>query len=322
MPLLLLRPYVLSSRFLATPRNAVFASLPLSSLFTVEHVFLDEWAQTHLEPLSDTEATAVYLARMRIRGDSDWDAWVQILPDAFGSFPLFWSDAQLDQLQSSAVRAFTERRLSRARATYASLDPEARSTVPFEQFLWGLSALWSRTHGVAVRDAQGAWQKAAAFVPVADLLNMATATGGAGEGADGGSANVDCKTNDASTHFECFTLRAVPAGQELLVSYGAATPGQPGGSGGGIGNGQLLLDYGFALEQVSTEKARRGHAQRIAPGTVVRIAALQSGAENFLFSRRIAQLVFAVPLLACFFFCSFPPASPFPSRLSRIRTTS
>lgn len=258
----------------------MFASLPLSALFSVEHVFHDEWAQAHLDALSDTEATAVYLARMRLRGDSGWDAWAQLLPDTFPTFPLFWDDARLGRLQSSAVRAFTERRLERARATHASLEPEARDAVSFERFLWGLSALWSRTHGVAVRDAQGVWQKAAAFVPLADLLNMAAVGAGAGAGAEDAAeqANVDCKTNDASTHFECFTLSAVPAGRELLVSYGAAAPGPAGsGSGAGVGNGQLLLDYGFALDQVRLGSGAddRGGRARLA-GAVARIGALQS----------------------------------------------
>jgi hypothetical protein len=113
--------------------------------------------------------------------------------------------------------------------------------------------------------------KAACFVPVADLLNMpvsrstisshsAIPIDEAGQAqADaaelrrreqaGEEANTECATNPASTHFECFATRAVSQGAELLVPYGKAEGQRPGEEPtGGLGNGQLLLDYGFSLD--------------------------------------------------------------------------
>jgi hypothetical protein len=143
------------------------------------------------------------------------------------------------------VRSFTTRKLQRAQQTYSSLPAVVKSTVAFEQFLWGLSTLWSRTHGVRLRDRKGKWQKAGAFVPFADLLNMPSS----GSLVDGQwvaeVANADCQTNNASTHFECHTTKDVLTGEELLVPYGSAAVMMQGG----YHNGQLLLDYGLTLER-------------------------------------------------------------------------
>ena len=242
----------------APPPPLVLFSLPLSMLFSIEHVFLDEWAQLHLESMSDTEAMAIYLARMRIQGGqqanksvSEWDAWVQLLPERFDTNPLFWSTAQLDKLQSSLLRRFIARRLARAERSYAMLAAEVRAEVPYSDFLWGLAVLWSRTHGVRIKDREGAWHKAPAFVPMADLLNMPSTGSLEGEGGAPQQANVECATNQASTHFECILIAPVRKGEELLVPYGGASnagSSAGGGGGGGMGNGQLLLDYGFAME--------------------------------------------------------------------------
>jgi hypothetical protein len=232
------------------PSGTVFASLPLSLLFSIEHVFVDPWAEEHLERLSDTEAVALYVARMREHGakaeyNELWTDWVALLPDSYPTMPLFYSSAQQEMLQTSMVRSFTARRLQRAQQTYSSLPAAVKSTVAFEQFLWGLSTLWSRTHGVRLRDRKGKWQKAGAFVPFADLLNMPSS----GSLVDGQwvaeVANADCQTNNVSTHFECHTTKDVRAGEELLVPYGSAAVMNQGG----YGNGQLLLDYGLTLER-------------------------------------------------------------------------
>ena len=244
----------------------MFASIPLSALFSVEHVFQDVWAQEELEALSDTEATAVYLAHLRsTRGvaagdNAAWDPYIQLLPDSFPTSPLFFDDAQLALLQRSQLRSFVSRRLSRANATWSGLSAAVREVVSYPDFLWGLSVLWSRVHGVRVKDSEGKWHKASAFVPVADLLNSASgprssSSSGSGTGGisgEGETPNCDCHTNDASTHFECYVTRLVRRGEELLVPYGApsssSSSGSTSASPSGLGNGQLLLDYGFAIE--------------------------------------------------------------------------
>lgn len=75
------------------------------------------------------------------------------------------------------------------------------------------------------------------------------------------------------------------------MSYGAATPGQPGGAGG-IGNGQLLLDYGFALEQVSTGSQARTRAVNRA----------QSACADWCFAERDGNRLPLVVLPLMFFF--------------------
>ncbi len=254
------------------PSGTVVLSLPLSLLFSVEHVFTDEWARQHLEPLSDTEAVALYLARLRIQGaaaehNAGWAPYVALLPDAFPTSPLFFSNKSMALLQSSMVRTFAERRLDRAQRTYAALPAAVREVVSFDGFRWGLSVLWSRTHGVRVKDGEGQWQKAAVFVPFADLINMpsgaiweSSAQKQKGDGAAAAAAaasdpllptflpqraNVDCDTNSASTHFQCYLVTDLHSGEELLVPYGSGHSAQGGST---LPNGKLLLDYNFAVE--------------------------------------------------------------------------
>ena len=223
----------------ALPAGFRIVSIPFTLLLSIEHVFSDDWAQQHLDPLSDTDAMAIYLAHIRKTGTSKWDPYIQLLPSSFPSFPIFWSESQLNELTGSSVKSFVERRLRRAKETYDTLlDEDVKAELSMNDFLWGLSVLFSRSHSISVRSpSSGRWVKVACQVPMADLFNTATRT--KIDEQDGN--NVDCQTNDASTHFECFTTRPVTAGEELFVPYG-------GVGKAGMGNGQLLLDYGFVHE--------------------------------------------------------------------------
>lgn len=198
-------------------------------------MFTTEWTSTYLSHLGDTDAMAVFLAKIRRSADSVWDAFVQLWPAEFPNSPIFFDDERTAQLQRSPVKDFAAKRLNRAQLTYAKLPAEVRELISESDFFWGLSVLWSRSHSVQVRDTAGTWHKAACFVPIADLMNTADTS------LEDETNNADCRTNDDSTHFECFTTRQVKAGEEMLVPYGAADKG--------MGSGQLLLDYGFTPEQ-------------------------------------------------------------------------
>jgi len=186
--------------------------------------------------------------------------------------PIFYNDTQLAEFQASAVREYAIRRRSAAERVYhhSFTDAIRREVGSLDDFLWGLTVTWSRLHRIAVKDSEGTWHKASCFLPVADLLNTASgprtpsssrsnvASNNEHEHDSPSTPNADCRTNDASTHFECFTTRWVKAGHELLVPYGSGGGGSGGGgpttnkrgknAQTGMPNGKLLLDYGFALQ--------------------------------------------------------------------------
>lgn len=65
----------------------------------------------------------------------------------------------------------------------------------------------------------------------------------------GQKTNVDCATNEASTHFECSTTAAVKKGEQLLVPYGTE----------GMSNGQLLMDYGLTFKKNKRDRSLQLH---------------------------------------------------------------
>jgi hypothetical protein len=65
--------------------------------------------------------------------------------------------------------------------------------------------------------------------------------------------NVDCATNAASTHFECYTTRSVHDGEELLAPYG--------GRRTRLRNSVLLTEYGFTMD-LSAEIVRNSVGPR------------------------------------------------------------
>eukprot|EP00118_Oscarella_pearsei_P020390 m.220822 g.220822 ORF g.220822 m.220822 type:complete len:452 (+) comp39949_c0_seq21:69-1424(+) len=218
----------------------VVTRVPLSLLINIEHAatslefspILDK-----LSYLSDINAMAAFLAFERNSRKSKWQPYIDLLPEKFTT-TLFATEEELEELEGSYVLDFITKRNEAVQKVYGRFShdmeaffPNVHSQIAKDEFLWGLSVLWSRTHRVGVLGPDGQWHQTACLVPVADLFNMA---------ANERDASIDCKTNDKSTHFECFTVSVVAANAQLFVTYGS-DPLQRH-------NSRLLMDYGFVLE--------------------------------------------------------------------------
>ncbi|XP_062520678.1 actin-histidine N-methyltransferase-like isoform X2 [Corticium candelabrum] len=216
------------------------AHISLSSLINIEHAVTSATAGPVLDELSyltDTNAMALFVAYERQRGDSRWQPFLNIMPTRFAT-SLFMTKSDEEELKGSTFLEFASRRNNAVDKVYRRLSQHLMDMFPHffpsltrGDFLWGLSVLWSRTHRVGVRDHEGNWQHVPCLVPVADMFNMA---------ANEDDVNIECKTNDESTHFECYTTKPVSNNSQLLVMY-ATDPMQRH-------NGRLFMDYGFVLE--------------------------------------------------------------------------
>ena len=106
-------------------------------------------------------------------------------------------------------------------------------------FMFWVSVVQGRVHGVMVRDQSGTWVKTKCMVPFADAINTGPPE----------TLNVKCFTNDASTHFVCRTTGPVKAGEELLTAYSG------GGGHHNTSAGRYFMNYGFAAPWMLAESA-------------------------------------------------------------------
>lgn len=247
---------VLATRAIA--QGEVVARVPLSLLINIEHVLVDPVLGPLLDEnggaagivhawLGDVDALAVFLCHERRKHGHDgrelshWEPWISLLPplDQNASV-LTYAEDLLTELQASPVLTTVRdgrRRLTEVHGRLLKLKG-FRGRPPrgaFRKYLreehaWGLLMVMSRSHTVRVKDGEGAWHDTSCLVPLADMFN----TGGPSQ------INVDCATNDDSTHFECKATKPITTGSELLVPYGGRVTR--------MRNSKLLTEYGFTID--------------------------------------------------------------------------
>ena len=204
--------------------NATIFSIPHSLLLTTDYVQEESALAEELSELEPTDAFALWLAHYRHSNKTMFHPYLASLP-SFAPLPLFFAPQLIDEFKGTLLDEMAATRRGMAYSSYERLPHDLKQLASRADFLWALSQLWSRTFGVAVRDAEekSGWRSVAALVPLADMLNT------------GQTVNVRCRTSKAGTSFQCTALRPIAAGEELLVSYGPKN------------NAQLVHDYGFGI---------------------------------------------------------------------------
>ncbi|XP_065182697.1 actin-histidine N-methyltransferase-like [Sycon ciliatum] len=243
--------------------GTVLTSTPLTAVLSLEHAYLfpdfEPIIEGRLNGLGDTDLTALFLAFLHLHyshqenvssGDSvasttlhnvdpllDWSGYLNSLPRDVG-LPVQYTDDLFEDMRGSALVGLCQRRNKAVTKSYRYIQktlsaehPGAMAGLSEALFRWGLAIVWSRTHRVRARDPKGQWQVAAVLVPLADIFNMADSEE---------RANVECATNDDSTHFNCSLTQPTKAGEQLFVLYSSPAHRH---------NGRLLMDYGFSLRR-------------------------------------------------------------------------
>jgi histone-lysine N-methyltransferase SETD3 len=174
-----------------------------------------------LSPESEDTPTAAYLLQEKQRPRSFWKPYLDALPPAFPTVPLFFDDRELSYLRGSfLLDAIAERRRALL-ADHALL----RDRVPgFEgvsagDFIRARLAVITRVFGLVLDG-----DETRCLVPMADMLNHARPPDTAWAYDERAGAYVMTAT------------AALPEGAEVHDSYGAKC------------NSRFLLNYGFTLE--------------------------------------------------------------------------
>eukprot|EP00041_Stephanoeca_diplocostata_P014680 m.274379 g.274379 ORF g.274379 m.274379 type:complete len:519 (-) comp19761_c0_seq2:296-1852(-) len=236
----------------------VVFSIPVNAVINVEHALSDPvlgdlFSSPSADELTELEIMGGYLVHEKFkRADSRWQQYLDFLPESFPTTPAFFDDEAEKHFNGLLIgplvsnrRADTAHSYKRVKKLVQKSRYYAKRRLTETSFAWGVTALRSRGHVVAIKDGRdGSWQHAMCMVPCADMLNMAIE-----EGAD----NVACAT-DASKgtalsdqRFVCRATRAISAGEELLSKYISDPQRRT--------NSLLLLDYGFVPENNTNKRA-------------------------------------------------------------------
>jgi len=169
------------------------------------------------------------LEQRRLGAASSWGPYLDVLPEDFPSVPIWFSDEDWSWLEGSLFRKRIKRHresLEKQYETISELVPEFPSEFSLDEFLWARAAISSRVFGwnlpgLPVEDGTDF------MVPLGDMFNHRS------------PKQVEWSFNKTTNSFEYKALEDVPAGSEILISYG------------GKCNSQYLLSYGFTIPNVS-----------------------------------------------------------------------
>ena len=143
---------------------------------------------------------------------------------------MFWKRGDIQrQLQGSSVIRQIEKRLNAIKYDYGlvcSIAPEFEE-FSLEMFLWARQIVTSRNFSITVDGV-----KTDALVPFADMLNHKR------------PRETKWEFNDETKQFTITTLCEIPAGHEVLDSYGKKC------------NSRFFLSYGFAIEHNCDEDGK------------------------------------------------------------------
>lgn len=116
----------------------VVASLPLNLLITSDAALSDP--QLRASPVRGTNLMALFLLRQR-EADARWHPFFNVLPRALHT-TLFWSEAELAELQESELASMTRARVDAVESHYESLPENLNVHLSAADFRWALSILW------------------------------------------------------------------------------------------------------------------------------------------------------------------------------------
>jgi histone-lysine N-methyltransferase SETD3 len=149
-----------------------------------------------------------------------WKPYVDMLPRDFSEHSFQFSESELEQLKGSWLSRTILEMQAENRRHYDLLPAPVKDTYTFADYLWARCIVATRTFAVKFN---GEW--GGALVPLADMANH-----------HHGPRNNARWISDSGNGFTVTARQPLTAGTVLVKSYGRC------------GNGQLLLSYGFCLD--------------------------------------------------------------------------
>ena len=130
-------------------------SICLQTLLEKEPMFFKDFPQ---------EILALHLMTERRMGQtSSWAAFLACLPSTYDT-PLFWTNAQLEELHGTNVYRLSNMMMTQMKQDYEtvhlpflekykdSLCPGSLPVCTFEDYMWACSTIWSRAFGVTTEE--------------------------------------------------------------------------------------------------------------------------------------------------------------------------
>ncbi|KAK1297319.1 hypothetical protein QJS10_CPB15g00658 [Acorus calamus] len=203
----------------------------------------------------------LFLTVQRLRKNSPWKPYLDMLPTAFGN-PLWFTDDELDELKGTALYRATilqkkklqglfEEKAKHLVGEFLLLDGESESEVRFEDFLWANSIFWTRALNIpfphsyvfpqsqegkggeetpSSEQSETVWVEG--LVPGIDFCNHGLKAQATWE-VDGAGSITGIPS---SMYLLSAEQNALQADKEICISYGNK------------GNEELLYLYGFVID--------------------------------------------------------------------------
>ena len=187
-------------------------------LLRVPHNLLIGAALGELEAAEGPRAVLQRLLSLRagVSGESTfWEPYLRCLPATFDT-TIFWSDAELDELQGSPVRSRSVHRSKELRAEHGRFE---QNNASYRDFVWAYSITTSRIF----RDPSIPAPGGIALVPIVDWINAATVQ------------RPNVRWAAGAEGVSIYATTSLAAGTELLFAYGASQSSAVG-----------AIDYGHA----------------------------------------------------------------------------
>lgn len=162
---------------------------------------------------------SIYLLEQKHCPTSAFKYYIEVLPKEHPSFPIYYSQAEMDELRGSHFYEQVEQKRLEIRRDYDTIreiDPAFQFA--FGEFCWARMTVCSRVFGINVHDT-----KTDALVPLADMLNHRV------------PRQTSWSYCDVREGFVIESMENIEPGSQIFDSYGKKC------------NSRFLLNYGFIL---------------------------------------------------------------------------
>jgi len=198
--------------------------IPSKLLISAEVISQDPIITQYKDWTLHNEPWVLWLLRESIKPDSFWQPYFKVLPKEFKDHPLYWSEDELKELQSSPGRSNIAALQQTVKASYDNLKKKLVDENPqlfpegyftFDRFVWAFLCAQTRQWGLTTGNV---------WVPLADMLNHKSTAGHGG-------------MNQEGTHFVINATQEYGVGDQVYDSYGPKS------------SEELLRVYGFVPEE-------------------------------------------------------------------------
>jgi histone-lysine N-methyltransferase SETD3 len=147
----------------------------------------------------------VFMLEDRLKPDSFFKPYYDILPQTLNCMPIFWTEDELKWLDGSYIQRQTAERRAAIRNDYDQIVRvwPSFAKFSFEEFAWARMIACSRNFGIVVNGL-----RTSALVPFADMLNHLR------------PRETKWTFDSASQCFTITALRDIQAGAQVYDSYG------------------------------------------------------------------------------------------------------